>query len=143
AEDARFYAHGALDVRGIVRAAVVDLTSHRLREGGSSIAQQYVKTVVTGDRRSLGRKLAEAIDAAELERSATKDQILAAYLNQVYFGEGVYGIATAAQHYFATPVGRLSLAQAAALAGTIASPERFRPTARRAPLARRHLVPHP
>jgi membrane peptidoglycan carboxypeptidase len=140
AEDARFYAHGALDVRGIVRAAVVDLTSHRLREGGSSIAQQYVKNVATGDRRSLGRKLAEAVDAAELERSATKDQILAAYLNQVYFGEGTYGIATAAQHYFATPVGRLSLAQAAALAGTIASPERFRPTAGRAALARRNLV---
>jgi len=140
AEDARFYSHGALDLRGIVRAAAVDLTSHRLREGGSSIAQQYVKNVVTGDRRSLGRKLVEAVDAAELERAATKDQILAAYLNQVYFGEGVYGIATAAEHYFATPVGRLSLAQAAALAGTIASPERFRPTAGRAALARRNLV---
>jgi penicillin-binding protein 1A len=140
AEDARFYTHGALDLRGIVRAAVVDLTSHHLREGGSSIAQQYVKNVVTGDRRSLGRKLAEAVDAAELERSATKDQILAAYLNQVYFGEGTYGIATAAEHYFSTPVGRLSLAQAAALAGTIASPERFRPTAGRDALARRNLV---
>ena len=140
AEDARFYSHGALDLRGIVRAAAVDLRSRQLREGGSSIAQQYVKNVVTGDRRSLGRKLAEAVGAAELERAASKDQILAAYLNQVYFGEGVYGIATAAQHYFATPVGRLSLAQAAALAGTIASPERFRPTAGRAALARRNMV---
>jgi membrane peptidoglycan carboxypeptidase len=140
AEDARFYSHGALDLRGIVRAAAVDLTSGRLREGGSSIAQQYVKNVVTGDRRSLGRKLVEAVDAAALERAATKDRILAAYLNQVYFGEGVYGIATAAEHYFATPVGRLSLAQAAALAGTIASPERFRPTAGRAALARRNLI---
>src|SRR5215218_1139269 len=64
-------------------------------------------------------------------RSASKDSILAAYLNQVYVGEGVYGIATAAEHYFAVPVGRLSLAQAAALAGAIASPERFRPTAGR------------
>jgi penicillin-binding protein 1A len=140
AEDARFYQHGALDLRGIARAAAVDLTSGRLREGGSTIAQQYVKNVVTGDRRSLDRKLVEAVDAAELERSASKDWILAAYLNQVYFGEGVYGIATAAEHYFATPVGRLSLAQAAALAGTIASPERFRPTAGRAALARRNLV---
>jgi membrane peptidoglycan carboxypeptidase len=140
AEDARFYSHGALDLHGIVRAAAVDLRSRQLREGGSSIAQQYVKNVVTGDRRSLARKLVEAVDAAELERAASKDQILAAYLNQVYFGEGVYGIATAAQHYFATPVGRLSLAQAAALAGTIASPERFRPTAGRAALARRNLV---
>jgi membrane peptidoglycan carboxypeptidase len=140
AEDARFYQHGALDLRGIARAAAVDLASGRLREGGSSIAQQYVKNVVTGDRRSLGRKLVEAVDAAELERSASKDSILAAYLNQVYFGEGVYGIATAAEHYFAVPVGRLSLAQAAALAGTIASPERFRPTAGKAARARRNLV---
>jgi membrane peptidoglycan carboxypeptidase len=140
AEDARFYQHGALDLRGIARAAAVDLTSGRLREGGSSIAQQYVKNVVTGDRRSLGRKLAEAVDAAELERSASKDSILAAYLNQVYFGEGEYGIATAAEHYFAVPVGRLSLAQAAALAGAIASPERFRPTAGRSARARRDLV---
>jgi membrane peptidoglycan carboxypeptidase len=140
AEDARFYRHGALDLRGIARAAVVDLTSGRLMEGGSTIAQQYVKQVVTGDRRSLHRKLVEAVDAAELERRASKDRILAAYLNQVYFGEGVYGIATAAQHYFATPVGRLSLAQAAALAGTIASPERFRPTAGGEALARRNQV---
>src|SRR4029453_8418457 len=112
----------------------------QLREGGSSIAQQYVKNVVTGDQRSLHGKLVEVVDAAELERSASKDQILAAYLNRVYFGEGAYGIATAAEHYFATPVGRLSLAPAAALAGTIASPERFRPTAGRAALARRNLV---
>jgi len=116
AEDARFYAHGALDLRGILRATVVDLTSHRLQEGGSSIAQQYVKNVVTGDRRSLHRKLVEAVDAAALERTTSKDRILAAYLNQVYFGDGVYGIATAAQHYFSRPVGKLSLAQAAALA---------------------------
>ena len=140
AEDARVYQHGALDLRGIVRAAAVDLTSGRLLEGGSTIAQQYVKNVVTGDRRSLHRKLVEAVDAAELERRASKDRILAAYLNQVYFGEGVYGIATAARHYFATPVGRLSLAQAAALAGTVASPERFRPTAGREALARRNQV---
>jgi membrane peptidoglycan carboxypeptidase len=140
AEDARFYQHGALDLRGIARAAAVDLASGRLVEGGSSIAQQYVKNVVTGDQRSLRRKLVEAFDAAQLERRLTKDQILAAYLNQVYFGDGVYGIATAAQHYFSRPVGRLTLAQAAALAGTIASPERFKPTAGRTARARRDEV---
>src|SRR4029453_5657716 len=127
---------------------------------------QYVKNVVTGDRRSLHRKLVEAVAAAALERAASKeriraaslnqralggggaarertaskDRIVAAYLNQVYFGDGVYGIATAAQHCFSRPVGKLSLAQAAALAGTIASPERFRPTAGRQALARRNLV---
>jgi membrane peptidoglycan carboxypeptidase len=140
AEDARFYQHGPLDPRGIARAALADLTSGQLREGGSTIAQQYVKNVVTGDQRSLHRKLVEAVDAATLERWASKDRILAAYLNQVYFGDGVYGIATAAQHYFSRPVGRLSLAQAAALAGTIASPERFRPTGGRVARARRDQV---
>jgi hypothetical protein len=131
---------GALDSAASRGRPLVDLTSGRLREGGSTIAQQYVKNVVTGDRRSLHRKLVEAVDAAALERTASKDRILAAYLNQVYFGDGVYGIATAAQHYFSRPVGKLSLAQAAALAGTIASPERFRPTAGREALARRNLV---
>ena len=139
-EDARFYAHGALDLRGIVRAAVTDLFSDHISQGGSDLTQQYVKNVVTGDQVSLRRKLVEALDAVQLERHLSKDQILAAYLNRVYFGDGVYGIATAAEHYFSRPVGRLTLAQAAALAGTIASPQRFKPTAGRAALARRDLV---
>jgi membrane peptidoglycan carboxypeptidase len=139
-EDARFYQHGALDLRGILRAAVADLVSGHISEGGSDLTQQYVKNVVTGDRISLHRKLVEALDAVQLERRLSKDQILAAYLNRVYFGDGVYGIATAAEHYFSRPVGRLSLAQAAALAGTIASPERFKPTAGQQALARRNLV---
>ena len=96
--------------------------------------------MVTGDSRSLHRKLVEALDAIQLQRHLSKDQILAAYLNQVYFGDGVYGIAAAAEHYFSRPVGRLTLAQAAALAGTIANPERFRPTAGPAARARRDEV---
>jgi membrane peptidoglycan carboxypeptidase len=139
-EDARYYAHGALDLRGITRAAVADVVSGHISQGGSDLAQQYVKNVVTGDRRSLHRKLVEALDAVQLERHLSKDQILAAYLNQVYFGEGVYGIATAAEHYFSRPVGHLSLAQAAALAGTIANPRRFRPTGGKAARARRDQV---
>ena len=139
-EDARFYRHGALDLRGIARAAVADLTSGHISQGGSDITQQYVKNVVTGDRRSLHRKLVEALDAVQLERHLSKDQILAAYLNRVYFGDGVYGIATAAEHYFSRPVGRLSLVQPAALAGTIANPARFRPTAGPAARARRDQV---
>jgi len=139
-EDARFYAHGALDLRGIIRAAVTDLFSGHISQGGSDLTQQYVKNVVTGDKVSLRRKLVEALDAVQLERHLSKDQILAAYLNRVYFGDGVYGIATAAEHYFSRPVGRLTLAQAAALAGTIASPQRFKPTAGRLALARRDQV---
>jgi membrane peptidoglycan carboxypeptidase len=139
-EDARFYGHGALDLRGIVRAAVADLVSGRISQGGSDLTQQYVKNVVTGEQVSLHRKLVEALDAIQLQRRLSKDLILAAYLNRVYFGDGVYGIATAAEHYYSRPVERLTLAQAAALAGTIASPERFKPTAGGAALARRNLV---
>ena len=139
-EDARFYAHGALDLRGIARAAVADVTSGHIREGGSDLTQQYVKNVVTGDRRSLHRKLVEALDAIQLQRHLSKDQILAAYLNRVYFGDGVYGIAAAAEHYFSRPVGRLTLAQAASLAGTIANPERYRPTGGPVARARRDQV---
>jgi membrane peptidoglycan carboxypeptidase len=139
-EDARFYQHGALDARGIARALLADLRGDAFLQGGSTITQQYVKDVVTGDRVSLHRKLIEAADAVQLARRLSKDQILAAYLNRVYFGDGVYGIATAAEHYFSRPVGRLDLAQAAALAGTIASPARYRPTAGRAAVRRRDQV---
>ena len=139
-EDARFYAHGALDLRGIARAAVADVTSGHIRQGGSDLTQQYVKNVVTGDRRSLHRKLVEALDAIQLQRHLSKDQILAAYLNRVYFGDGVYGIAAASEHYFSRPVGRLTLAQAASLAGTIANPERYRPTGGPVARARRDQV---
>ena len=139
-EDARFYAHGALDLRGIARAAVADVASGHIRQGGSDLTQQYVKNVVTGDRRSLHRKLVEALDAIQLQRHLSKDQILAAYLNRVYFGDGVYGIAAAAEHYFSRPVGRLTLAQAASLAGTIANPERYRPTGGPVARARRDQV---
>ncbi|HEX6678343.1 MAG TPA: transglycosylase domain-containing protein [Actinomycetes bacterium] len=139
-EDARFYQHGALDLRGIGRALVSDLRGGAVLQGGSTITQQYVKTVVTGDQVSLHRKLVEAVDAARLARLATKDQILSDYLNEVYFGDGVYGIATAAEHYFSKPVGQLDLAEAAALAGTIAGPGLYRPTAGRRALLRRNQV---
>jgi membrane peptidoglycan carboxypeptidase len=139
-EDAHFYQHGALDPRGIVRALAADLRSGRIVEGGSTLAQQYVKNVVASDQVSLHRKLVEAVYAIQLERRLTKDQVLGAYLNLVYFGDGVYGIATAAKHYFSKPVGRLSLAEAAALAGTIASPARFKPTAGGVALQRRNQV---
>jgi penicillin-binding protein 1A len=139
-EDARFYQHGALDPRGIARALLADLLHRRIVEGGSTITQQYVKNVLTGDQQSLHRKLIEALAAAQLARHMTKDQILGAYLNEVYFGDGVYGIATAAEHYFSKPVGRLDLAQAAALAGTMASPALFRPTAGNTAVRRRDVV---
>jgi penicillin-binding protein 1A len=140
-EDDRFFQHSGVDYRGIARAAVTDLRTGRIAQGGSTLTQQLVKLTVTGNSRTLERKLREAMYAVELERRYSKNQILQYYLNQAYFGEGVYGIATAAQHYFNnTSIKFVSLAQAASLAATIAAPERFKPTARKANLARRNLV---
>ena len=140
-EDDRFYQHDGVDFRGIARAAVTDLRSGRIAQGGSTLTQQLVKLTVTGNSRTLDRKLREAMYAVELERRYSKNKLLEYYLNQAYFGEGVYGIATAAQHYFGnTSIKFVSLAEAAALAGTINSPERNKPTDRKANKARRNLV---
>jgi penicillin-binding protein 1A len=140
-EDDRFFEHDGVDFRGIARAAVADLRSGRIAQGGSTLTQQLVKLTITGNSRTLDRKLREAIYAVELERRYSKNQILEYYLNQAYFGEGVYGIATAAQHYFGnTSIKFVSLAQAAALAATIAAPERYKPTAKKANQVRRNLV---
>jgi penicillin-binding protein 1A len=140
-EDDRFFQHDGVDFRGIARAAVADLRSGRYAQGGSTLTQQLVKLTVTGNSRTLDRKLREAIYAVELERRYSKNQILEYYLNQAYFGEGVYGIATAAQHYFHNKsIKFVSLSEAASLAATIAAPERFKPTAKKANVGRRNLV---
>jgi membrane peptidoglycan carboxypeptidase len=128
-EDDRFFEHGGIDMRGILRAAVADIREGTIAQGGSTLTQQYIKKVVTGDSRTLDRKIREAMYAVELERRWSKRQILEAYLNQAYFGDGVYGIATAAQHYFGgKSVRSLTLAEAAALAATIQAPNRLKPT---------------
>jgi penicillin-binding protein 1A len=140
-EDDRFFQHDGVDFRGIARAAVADLRSGRIAQGGSTLTQQLVKLTVTGNSRTIDRKLREAIYAVELERRYSKNEILGYYLNQAYFGEGVYGIATAAQHYFNnTSIKFVSLAQAASLAATIAAPERYKPTTKKANFTRRNLV---
>jgi penicillin-binding protein 1A len=140
-EDDRFFQHDGVDFRGIARAAVADLRSGRYAQGGSTLTQQLVKLTVTGNSRTIDRKLREAMYAVELERRYSKNQILEYYLNQAYFGEGVYGIATAAQHYFHNKsIKFVSLSEAASLAATIAAPERFKPTAKKANVGRRNLV---
>jgi membrane peptidoglycan carboxypeptidase len=140
-EDDRFFQHSGVDFRGIARAAVTDLRAGHIAQGGSTLTQQLVKLTVTGNSRTLDRKLREAIYAVELERRYSKNKLLEYYLNQAYFGEGVYGVATAANHYFDNrSIRDVSLSQAASLAATIAAPERYKPTNRKANLARRNLV---
>ncbi len=127
AEDHSFYQHGPVDLTSIVRALVSNLRAGTIVQGGSTIAQQLVKNTETGDAQTLTRKIHEAQDAIRLERTYSKNQILDMYLNEVYVGNGVYGIGTAAQWYFNEPASQLNLAQSALLAGLISAPEYFNP----------------
>jgi penicillin-binding protein 1A len=126
-EDDGFYNHGPVDVLSILRAAIANLQAGRVVQGGSTISQQLVKNTQTGDAQTFQRKFKEAQDAIRLEREYTKDQIFEKYLNLVYFGNGAYGIAAAAEYYFAVPVEDLKLSQAALLAGLINSPATHNP----------------
>jgi penicillin-binding protein 1A len=126
-EDARFWGHGGVDWLAVARAAARDLERRRVVEGGSTITQQYVKNSYVSGERTLRRKLAEAGYAWGLERRNGKQAILEAYLNTVYFGQGAYGVEAAAQTYFSTRADRLSLTEAALLAGLIRTPTAYDP----------------
>ena len=126
-EDARFWRHGGVDWLAVARAAARDLERRRVVEGGSTITQQYVKNSYVSGERTLRRKLAEAGHAWGLEERNGKRAILEAYLNTVYFGQGAYGVEAAAQAYFSTGADRLSLTQAALLAGMIQAPTSYDP----------------
>ncbi|MBA2528458.1 MAG: transglycosylase domain-containing protein, partial [Euzebyales bacterium] len=122
AEDRRFWSHAGIDLRAVARAAVANRRAGRVVQGGSTITQQLVKNHYFPDAEdSLARKSAEARLALQLGSRASKDQILADYLNTVYLGEGTYGQA-AAQHYFDLDVDDRRLPQAALLAAMIRSP---------------------
>jgi penicillin-binding protein 1A len=140
-EDRRFYQHGGIDVKAIVRAAYADVSAGRIVEGGSTITQQYVKNTLVGNDQTLSRKVREAELAVQVENRYTKDQILTKYLNTVYFGEGAYGIQAAAQTFFGKPAKELTLADASLLAGLISAPATFDPAVHpRAAIVRRTFV---
>jgi membrane peptidoglycan carboxypeptidase len=139
-EDSRYWVHGALDLRGTFRAALNDI-QHKPVQGGSTIAQQYVKNVlllsaemagnsqaeVAAYADTLSRKLNELRLAVGAEHQLTKQDILAGYLNDAYFGNNAYGIETAAETYFGTTVGKLTVTQAATLAGIVENPSKYNP----------------
>ena len=158
-EDNRFYEHKGVDVRSLLRAASHDSGSGDYAQGASTITQQYVKQVLLeaaanasteaerkeaqkeATEKSIARKVREARYAIALEKKLTKGEILERYLNIAYFGEGVYGVGTAAQHYFGVTVDKLTLAQSALLAGLVNSPTAFDPVAHpKAAQDRRDLV---
>lgn len=126
-EDTRFFDHGGIDWRGIARALVRNVASGSVREGGSGITQQLARNSLPLGGRSIHRKLLEAMVALRIERTFTKQQILELYLNRIYFGAGCYGVETASQAYFGKNAVRLTLHEAALLAGIIRSPNRFSP----------------
>jgi penicillin-binding protein 1A len=122
-EDKRFYEHNGVDLRGIFRALWQDIRSQSVVEGGSTITQQYVKNAYSRNEQTIGRKVREAALAWQLTQTRSKDQILTAYLNTIYFGNGAYGILQAARTYFGgKSAAELTLPEAALLAGIPASP---------------------
>jgi len=140
-EDRRFWEHQGVDYRGILRAVWADVRHKAVVEGGSTITQQFVKNTYTHQERTISRKLKEAALAWQLERKWSKDRILTAYLNTIYFGNGAYGIEMAARVYFHEHARDLTLAQSALLAGLPASPGAYDPaTNPKAAESRRRLV---
>src|SRR3954447_9740839 len=137
-EDRRFYDHHGVDVKGVLRAVVSNQESGEITQGGSTLTQQYVKNVLitlantdagreAAQERSIKRKLREARYALALEKKLSKDQILTNYLNIAYFGDGAYGVAAAAQHYFGKDVSAVNTAEAALLAGLVQNPNVYNP----------------
>jgi penicillin-binding protein 1A len=126
-EDARFYQHHGIDMIGTLRALMDDLVHHGVRQGGSTITQQLARNSFALGGRDLRRKILEAFVAGRIEASFTKDQILENYINRIYFGSGYYGLETASQAYFGKPADKLTLPEAALLAGLIRSPNRYSP----------------
>jgi penicillin-binding protein 1A len=128
-EDSGFFEHAGVEHESMVRAAGRNLAAGGIAEGASTITQQYVKMTLLSPEQTIERKIHEVLLAVELERRDSKEEILGGYLNAIYLGEGVYGVGTAADHYFSKPIGELTVAEAAVLAGTIQAPAVSNPVA--------------
>ena len=127
-EDRRFYSHYGVDPIGIARALVANVIHRGVSQGGSTITQQLAKNLFLTQERTLTRKVQEVALAIWLERKFSKTQILDMYLNRVYFGAGAYGIEAAALRYFKKPAQKLTVAEAATLAGLVRSPSKLAPS---------------
>ncbi len=127
AEDRDFFRHGGIDLSGMARALWTDLRAGRAAQGGSTITQQLVKNLYTGNDRTLGRKAEDVYLAIQMERVLGKEEILTRYLNTVYFGDSTFGIEAASKSYFHKPAAQLNLSEAAMLAGVIPAPSRYSP----------------
>lgn len=126
-EDQRFYSHPGIDMIGIMRALYKDMLAGGIIEGGSTITQQLAKMLFLTPKKTLTRKIKEAILSAQIEKKYTKDEILGIYINQVYVGSRAYGIEAAAHAYFGKSTFELNLAENALIAGMIKAPSTFSP----------------
>jgi penicillin-binding protein 1A len=126
-EDARFFQHKGLDYVSILRALFKNIFSGEIIQGGSTITQQVVKSLLLSPEKSFKRKIREAILAFKIEKYLSKEEILLLYLNQIYLGHGVYGVEAAAENYFGKPVEALHLAESALLAGLPQAPSKSSP----------------
>ncbi|MGC8791144.1 MAG: transglycosylase domain-containing protein [Desulfurella sp.] len=127
AEDSRFYQHGPVSFRSILRAAFEDLIHGKVVQGGSTLTQQLVKNLYLTPKKTLYRKLKEAVLSYKISRHLTKNQILTLYLNTVYFGNGAYGIQMASKSYFNENADQLTIPQADMLAGLVQAPTLYDP----------------
>jgi penicillin-binding protein 1A len=127
-EDRRFYEHSGFDPVGMARAIVADLGSGK-RQGASTITQQLAKILFLSADQTIERKATELVYAVQLEQAYSKKQLLALYLSRVYFGGGAYGIEAASQRYFNKPASKLTVREAATLAGILKSPTHYDPVA--------------
>jgi penicillin-binding protein 1A len=128
-EDRRFYMHPGVDPIGIARSTWVRIVKGRWAQGGSTITQQIARNIFLSNTRTFARKFREMILALAMERKYSKDQILELYLNRVYFGGGAYGVDAASRTFFGHPGDKLSLSEAAIIAGLVKAPSRYSPTA--------------
>ena len=129
AEDERFYQHQGIDYVGVLRAAYSNLIAGGRRQGASTITMQVARNFFLSSEKTLTRKLYEALLAFKIEHSLTKDQILELYINQIYLGQRAYGFAAAAQTYFGKSIDKLTLGEAAMLAGLPKAPSTYNPIA--------------
>lgn len=128
AEDVRFYQHSGIDPRGILRAIWSNMTDRGISEGGSTITQQLARNALLSQDQTIKRKIQEAFLSLQIERQYSKNEILEMYMNQIYFGQGAYGVQTAAQVYFGKNVEDLNLAECAIIAGIPKSPNYYSPS---------------
>ncbi len=127
AEDARFYEHPGIDFMGVLRAIIKNVEAGGIVQGASTITQQVTRSLLLSRERSWVRKIKEAILAWQIDASLTKDEILTIYLNQIYLGQGAYGVEAAARTYFGKHANQLTLAEAAVLGGLPQAPSRYNP----------------